>query len=298
MSEETRTVYVHDRDFQKYSIDRKIYCVPVDEEEEDRLTLQHDILYKFFDEKLFLPPIDYPRKVLDCGYGRGDWVHHMAEEYEQCQILGIDIYPSTLPDQPDNLDLSGYNLNDRLNDAGLFERNAYDLVHSRFVGQGIKAGRWPSYVQDIRRLLKPGGWLQMMEYYPNIQSDSGLLPDHSALTQWWNAYASAMERSNRIPRIGQRLQALMTEAGLRDVYMSRVNLPIGGWSPDPIKAGIGREVVGMMGSFLDSMAVWPLTERLGWGDGQVKALTDAARRELRDDRLKLYVPVYYACGRR
>ncbi|KAF2636803.1 S-adenosyl-L-methionine-dependent methyltransferase [Massarina eburnea CBS 473.64] len=276
MPEETRTVYLHERFFQKYSVDRRVYCVPVD---------------GFFEEKLFLPPIEYPRKVLDCGYGRGDWVVHLAEMYEQCQVLGIDIYPSILPEQPDNLDLSGYNLNDRLNDAGLFERNAYDLVHSRFVGQGVKNSRWPSYVQDIRRLLKPGGWLQMMEYYPNIQSDSGLLPESSALTQWWINYARVMERSNRAPRVGQRLQLLMGEAGLREVYGARINLPIGNWHPDPRKASIGVEAVEMVGALLDSLAIWPFTEKLGWTDEQVKTLTDAARRELRDVRLKLYLPV-------
>jgi hypothetical protein len=234
-------------------------------------------------------------------------------------VLGIDIFPPTLPHQPENLDLSGYNLNDRLNDAGLFERNAYDLVHSRFVGQGIKNSRWSSYVQDIRRLLKPGGWLQMMEYYPNIQSDSGLLPNQSALTQWWNTYVEAMKESNRSPRIGQRLQHLMNEAGLREVYGSSINLPIGAWPsgtlpvfffasvistslqgeswevsnnfPDPRLASIGRDMVGMVGVLLDSLAIWPFTERLGMTDQEVKDITNNARRELDDPTLRLYLPM-------
>lgn len=146
-------------------------------------------------------------------------------------MLGIDVFTDPLPEEPDNLRLEGYNLNDRLNHPSVFERSAYDLIHSRFVAQGIKSSRWESYVQDMKRLLKPGGWIQMMEYYVNIQSDSGLLSDQSALTQWWTAYASAMERSNRNPRIGQRLQPLMTSAGLRNVHGTRVCLPIGAWSP-------------------------------------------------------------------
>lgn len=146
-------------------------------------------------------------------------------------MTGVDIYPLLIEDQPDNLNLFGYNLNDRLNDPEVFERNAYDLVHSRFVGQGIKTSRWASYVQDIKRLLRPNGWLQMVEYYPNIQSDNGRLSSQSALRRWWEAYVSAMERSNRSPRIGQRLQSLMSEAGLRDVGGSILHLPIGGWDP-------------------------------------------------------------------
>ena len=50
------------------------------------------------------------------------------------QVTGIDIYPVRLPDQPDNLILHGYNLNDRLDDLEVFEERPYDLIHSRFVG--------------------------------------------------------------------------------------------------------------------------------------------------------------------
>ncbi|CAI6337058.1 unnamed protein product [Periconia digitata] len=228
-SEEHVKIFVHERYFQKYSVDRRIYCVPVDEDEENRLETQHQILLKYFNDRLFLAPVDYPERVLDCGYGQGHWVVQFAEEYDESEVLGIDIFTPNLPEQPENLELSGYNLNDRLNDAGLFERNAYDLIHSRFVGPGIKSNRWESYIQDMRRLLKPGGWVQMMEYYPNIQSDSGLLSDQSALTRWWTTYANAMERSNRDPRIGQRLQPLLTGAGLRNVHGARISLPIGAW---------------------------------------------------------------------
>lgn len=145
-------------------------------------------------------------------------------------MTAIDIYP-VLIDQPPNLTLFGYNLNDRLNDPEVFQRNAYDIIHSRFVGPGIKASRWSSYLRDMRMLLRSNGWVQLTEYYPNIQSSSGRLTDSSALVRWYSAYVSAMERANRNPRVGQRLQHYMTEAGLRDVSGTIFNLPIGGWDP-------------------------------------------------------------------
>lgn len=40
---------------------------------------------------------------------------------------------------------------------------------------GIDASRWQSYVADIFRVLKPGGWCQMVELYLNAQSDNGTL---------------------------------------------------------------------------------------------------------------------------
>ena len=134
-------------------------------------------------------------------------------------------------DQPENLNLCSYNLNDHLNDPEIFQARAYDLIHSRFVGAGIKRGRWSSYIQDMRILLRPGGWIQITEYYLNIQSSNGSLSDDSAIRRWWNTYAGAMESLNSAPRIGQKLQQLLTEARLSDVRVDTVQLPIGGWSP-------------------------------------------------------------------
>ncbi|KAF2264042.1 S-adenosyl-L-methionine-dependent methyltransferase [Lojkania enalia] len=297
--EDLRRVIIHERDFQKLSVDNRIYCVPVDEvcsnltkREEERLETQHDIIFRLCGNRLFFPRINDPQKILECGYGRGDWAVAVAEDYEDCEVTGIDIYPLLISDQPSNLFLYGYNLNDRLNDPEVFERNAYDLIHSRFVGPGIKRNRWPSYIRDMKSLLKPNGWLQMAEYYPNIQSDSGRLTTQSALTRWFQTYAAAMEsHSNRDPRIGQRLRQYMTEAGLRDVGGSTFNLPIGAWHQDPVQASIGRDSIDMIGEFLDSVSIWPLTERLGWTAAQVETLTSAARMELRDVNLKLYIPV-------
>jgi hypothetical protein len=134
-------------------------------------------------------------------------------------------------DQPDNLDLVSYNLNDRLNDPEVFESKAYDLIHSRFVAPGIKKNRWSSYFRDIRVLLRPGGWVQAAEYHLHIQSNSGRLTDRSAVYRWWQGYARSMTDLHREPRIGPRLQELLSAAGLREIRAQYMRLPVGGWNP-------------------------------------------------------------------
>lgn len=42
---------------------------------------------------------------------------------------------------------------------------------------GIHANRWQSYMTDILRVLRPGGWCQMVELYANVQSDNGTLTE-------------------------------------------------------------------------------------------------------------------------
>ena len=48
--------------------------------------MQHSILYQLFGEKLFFPEIFNPTSVLECGYGSGDWVVQIADEYEDCEV--------------------------------------------------------------------------------------------------------------------------------------------------------------------------------------------------------------------
>lgn len=90
MKGDLQCVALHGRIFQKLSVDNSIYCVPVanDELEEDRLTAQHDVLYKLFGNSLFSPHtgVTNPRKILECGYGGGDWSVQCAEEFEDCVV--------------------------------------------------------------------------------------------------------------------------------------------------------------------------------------------------------------------
>lgn len=91
MSEDLQRVNILGRTFQRISIDEKIYLAPVanDDQEEDRLTAQHDMLSTVFGGALISPRIPLttnPRRVLDCGYGGGDWCVQFAEEYEDCEV--------------------------------------------------------------------------------------------------------------------------------------------------------------------------------------------------------------------
>lgn len=95
-------VTIHGRDFQKYSIDKSIHLVPVDEvyenpkmsagtsspawqEEVHRLETQNRLFNLVFDGRLIFPPVTGPKNVLDCGYGAASWAVELAESYPDCQ---------------------------------------------------------------------------------------------------------------------------------------------------------------------------------------------------------------------
>lgn len=302
MSDDTERVSVHGRIFQKISLDEKIYFAPVaiDDREESRLTAQHDLMSRLLGNRLFSNriPVTEPQSILECGYGGGDWAVQCADEFEDCEVTAIDIFPMQVSDQPENLELIGHNLNDPLRDPDIFKANQYDLIHSRFVFPGIKTERWPRYIRDVKLLLRPGGWVQVMEYLPIIQSHNGRLTEDSAVRRWWQSYQAAMTRMDRDPRIGRRLSQLLVENRYRDVAVDILQLHIGGWPADPAKANMGEEAIDVIGDLLESIGLWPFTAELGWTAAQFDHLMGEVREELENVELKLYMEIFVGRGRK
>ncbi|KAI0206333.1 S-adenosyl-L-methionine-dependent methyltransferase [Astrocystis sublimbata] len=228
LSEEVQeTFLLHNRLFQKYAIDNTTYFVPADEDETLRLRIQHNVLSMMFDSRLIFPPIDRPRRVLDCGFGTGEWALQVAWEHPRCEVRGIDIAPHHHnPEEGlENLYLDIDDLNMPLQ----FSSNHFDLINSRLVAGGINTERWTGYIRDILRSLRPGGWVQMVEIDFNAQSDNGALADSSALRQWSQTYLFAMEQCKN-PRAPRRLGGWLRNAGFTDVDERMIPLPMCAWS--------------------------------------------------------------------
>ena len=81
---------------------------------------------------------------------------------------------------------------------------------------------------DLKRLLRPNGWVQLVEYYYIIQSDSGLLTSDHSLRQWSDGYKAALE-SVRDPRAGRNLSQMLRIAGLDRIEERTFRVPIGSW---------------------------------------------------------------------
>lgn len=187
---------------------------------------------------------------------------------------------------------------------------SFHLINCRFLADGINRDRWDSFVKELKTLLEPKGWLQMVEVHMLFQSDSGLVDrDTSLLHRWWDYYRYSLELMGKNPRVGQQLGALMQSAGFERIQASVVRLPIGNWMQgqySPLRAlngihselSLGKEYVGMraldlVSNMIRSSSTWafrrmcqpPLTEQ------QYEALIQGARAEMRQEGLKLYLNV-------
>ncbi|KAL2872320.1 class I SAM-dependent methyltransferase [Aspergillus lucknowensis] len=289
-----RTIFIQGREYQQYSIDNQVSLEPVDEDEAERLELQHRIFSRVFDSRLIFPPIRHLRTVLDCGYGAGSWAIDVAEQNPDCEVIGVDIYPHMNPDDtPENLWLQV----DDLNRPFTFSSNYFDLVHSRLLAAGINRARWPSYIRDIKRFSLDGGWVQMVEIYFNVQSDNGSINDGHALRQWSSHLIRSMEGIKDF-RVGTRLKTLLIAAGFTEVDAKMIPLPLSAWPDNPTNRRIGAMNTENTIRLLASLSLYPLTQRLRMPQSQYHEIISRAQEEVDDQSLKAYFPLYVCIGRK
>jgi SAM-dependent methyltransferase len=86
---------------------------------------------------------------------------------------------------------------------------SFDLVHARLLLANIPAPG--QVVAEMARLLRPGGWLALLE--PDIAL-SACYPPHPGLEHLTELLATAYRQEGADPRIGHRLPHLLAAAGL------------------------------------------------------------------------------------
>lgn len=67
-----------------------------EQDEADRLRIQHGVFQRLFDGRLIFPPIQSPRRILECGFGNASWAIDVADHYPNCEVRN-----STLPSTKD-----------------------------------------------------------------------------------------------------------------------------------------------------------------------------------------------------
>lgn len=178
------------------------YPLPNDAEEVIRLDDLHYMYWCYLHKNVVAPIVPNPTLIIDLGTGSGRWPIEVAAQYENCRVVGVDISPA-MPSYeiPDNCEFIVADITDELE----FDDGSADLVHSRqfltfnrilmarVLMGGIKKDQWPSYLRDIKRILKPGaGWAQCTEFRgAHLFDDKGNLPKDSALREVFLLYFNA-----------------------------------------------------------------------------------------------------------
>jgi ubiquinone/menaquinone biosynthesis C-methylase UbiE len=97
---------------------------------------------------------------LICSCGAATWLLEMATEYPACSFTGIDISPMFPTEiKPRNVQFMQRNAVEGLP----FPDETFDFVFMRIMYLSFTKEQWENVVRELSRVLKPGGWIELME---------------------------------------------------------------------------------------------------------------------------------------
>ncbi|KAI0830529.1 hypothetical protein BC628DRAFT_874999 [Trametes gibbosa] len=107
-----------------------------------------------------------PKRCLDIGTGLGMWVLASAKAWPETTFVGLDMVHIQVPLQvlePDLADRVEWIHTNILRNKLPFDDDEFDHVHMQCLALGIPENKWHSVFEEIRRVMKPGATIEILE---------------------------------------------------------------------------------------------------------------------------------------
>ena len=205
----------------RHYIENSPYLLPKDDQEIDRLDHQHYI-FRFLLHENYLAPLQAPGRILDIGCGTGRWAIEMAKAFPSTEIVGLDIVKPT-PDasqRPSNVlflqrdVLKGLPFTDRI----------FDYVHMRFLIGALPAANFQTVVNELSRVVRPGGWIELAE------PASAFVNAGVGLETMWKWMTELAHRKGIDLQAGNRLDKFLKEAKFEHISKRQLEIPVGDYA--------------------------------------------------------------------
>lgn len=172
-------------------------------------------------------PLTDVRHVLNTSCGPGDWAIDMVKTYPWIHVTGIDANEEEIRQARllaqwrqagDRVTFLSMNVNRPL----AFADNSFDLVHSKPVHQ-LHPTYWPLILRQFIRVLRPGGWLNVVVTEPGVTSSDALnhlmlLVNYASSLSLYRLGLLAVEPASRYESgVGPLLYSFLIAGGLIDV---------------------------------------------------------------------------------
>jgi SAM-dependent methyltransferase len=242
------------------------YILPhhaIEPAEIDRLDVQHYALRGNLGAN-YLARLKQPSRILDVGCGTGLWAYELCAEFPDAQVVGLDLVPSRRP-WPATYRFVRANLLQGLP----FADERFDFVHQRLLIWAVPVRSWQVVVQDLVRVARPGGWVELVEGSPEFEPTG-------AATERLCELLLRFSRTRGLDSTGivfRSVDSYLTRAGMAPVERRTVRLPLGEW---------GGRIGSLMASDIRAvcMRLTPVFEaRFGIPERECRELVTAAQLE-------------------
>jgi SAM-dependent methyltransferase len=269
------------------------YYLPIDDEELDRLDLNHYKYTMLLDDALFLSPVgEHPQNILDLGTGTGIWAIDVADKLPSANVIGTDIAPIQPAWVPPNCT---FQIDDAEEDW-TFKDGTFDLIHSRDFCQAIRD--WPRLIRQSYKALRPGGYLEFHGVYPVLGSDDKTIPENSGYQEMTTTYQHIAELIKAEPDAVKKWKRWFDEVGFQEVKQRIYRIPSSPWPKDPTLKKIGAYELANVLQGAQGFLIRGYTEKMGKTREEMEMMLFRMRKELLSGKMHYYVPYYVVYGRK
>ncbi|CDS09983.1 hypothetical protein LRAMOSA02660 [Lichtheimia ramosa] len=234
--------YRYENGRQFYNNKSVAYVLPSDEEESKRVSKQHVLLKAGFGCNYDAPVRELLEKgilVLDAGcgifrfampslsaniglltisyVGPAAWTTEMAKDYPNSTFHGVDIAPRCPTTPPPNCHFHTKNLVEEKP----FPDEHLDYIHQRLLVLGLPEANWDKVIAQHMQMLKPGGWIELVEVTFRVLSNGG-----PKVTKLMHAVAKTGTEKGLNMEIPFQLEERLKKAGAVNISMRMAPTPI------------------------------------------------------------------------
>lgn len=171
-----------------------------------------------------LPSLPEEAQVLDVACGPGGWVLDVAFEHPDWEVAGVDISQSMVEyanarARTQQLPNASFGVMD-ITQPFDFADASFDLINARFLMGVFKRNRWAPFLDECKRLLRPGGILRLTEGDDSGVTSSPALESLNTLgiqALWHAGYG--FSPNGRTFGMSAGLLHIMVQAGYQDIYL-------------------------------------------------------------------------------
>ncbi|KAI8085091.1 S-adenosyl-L-methionine-dependent methyltransferase [Halteromyces radiatus] len=161
--------------------------------------------------------------IIDVGTGNGIWALEMANQYPNVQVLGLDrVLPNDQQNGPENLRFVQCDVTE----AWPMGDNAVDFIFQRSMGDAMKQEQWGPLLKEMYRVLKPGGYIELIE-------NDFWRHNPGPVQQAFDAFIQEQCKVTGVDfQLTDSLDTLVNETGFDQVDKKTMDIPLGEWPAD------------------------------------------------------------------
>jgi hypothetical protein len=173
----------------------------------------------------------------------GTWLRDVPRQFpnRSLELYGVDIGSSLFPKVSTGMtqpDLATHSIIEPYPSSWGWG-STFDIVHQRLLIWGISRASWPTVIQNHVSILKPGGYIQLVEAEWIDPQHPATLPQlkKQAALQVWSTKEFGFDIN-----VAYQLEDFLKDAGLEDVHKIQFDHGYGKKAKDPNQASVSAEL--------------------------------------------------------